>query len=72
MDSQSSIGHFMWGVGSISGIDDIIPFSMTFQECAMPVQEDRYVLSEGQPYFITITVNNLISNLLTRPLLTKH
>ncbi|CAG2197001.1 unnamed protein product [Mytilus edulis] len=39
MDSQSGIDHFIWGVGSMIGIDDIIPFSMTFQECAIPVQE---------------------------------
>ncbi|XP_076075242.1 uncharacterized protein LOC143046127 [Mytilus galloprovincialis] len=55
MDSQSGIDHFIWGVGSMIGIDDIIPFSMTFQECAIPVQGESYVLSEGQPYFITIT-----------------
>lgn len=63
MDSQSGIDHFIWGVGSMIGIDDIIPFSMTFQECAIPVQGESYVLSEGQPYFITITVYDLISYL---------
>ncbi|CAC5375358.1 unnamed protein product [Mytilus coruscus] len=58
MDSQSGIDHFMWGVGSLVDIDDVIPFSMTFQQCAMSVEADSYVLSEGQPYFITIKAFN--------------
>ncbi|XP_076075248.1 uncharacterized protein LOC143046131 isoform X2 [Mytilus galloprovincialis] len=58
IDVQSGIDYYTWGVGSLSGQDDIIPFSEIRENCGVSAEDEHFDLTEGHPYFITISAFN--------------
>ncbi|CAC5375033.1 unnamed protein product [Mytilus coruscus] len=58
LDVQSGIDYYTWGAGSLSGQDDVIPFSEIRENCGLSVEDESFDLTEGHPYFITIQAFN--------------
>lgn len=57
LDKESGIDHYMWGVGSRKGHDDIITFTKTEQDCEVSTKHNDYDTLEGHSYFITVKVS---------------
>lgn len=55
MDAESGLSHYMWGVGSSRGHDDVIAFMYTEQECIETGPTAIDVL-EGHAYYVSVKV----------------
>ena len=60
IDKESGVDHYLWGVGSHKGYDDIVPFSKTLLDCSVSAKHEDFVIHEGHAYFITVKVYNIM------------
>ena len=56
VDYESGVKHYEWGIGSVAGHADIMPFVKVTSEEATTDPGQPLMLQEGHSYYITIKV----------------
>ena len=56
-DLESGIAEYRWAVGSKAGYDDVMPYTVTDEECAASDEDGNYLnLKDGHAYYISVVV----------------